>query len=150
MLAFGTLIWTSTRAQAEDPFAGGADALAVANTDGSASLRAKIKLKKLEPDMIQVQVVDIDDNKFPQCTFTAKVMKAAESTDKYFKMIGVNKTYQFAPVFKMKKNQLDLTDKMTQNNLGACYYPKRTVLILRISDVDLKAKTFQVSELYLK
>jgi hypothetical protein len=137
-------------ARAEDPFAAGADALAVKDSDGSSSLRAKLKLTKMEPNMVQVKVVAVDDSKFPECTFTGTVIVTAESKDKHFKLMALNKKYQFAPVLKMKKKQLDLKDKMTQNNLGACYYPAGTKLVVKVPDVDLKTKMFKASEIYLK
>jgi len=62
-------------ARGEDPFAKGADALAVAESDGSSSLRAKMKLTKMEPDMVMAQVVGVDDSKFPDCVVLAKVLK---------------------------------------------------------------------------
>ena len=136
--------------RAEDPFAGGADALAVNESDGSASLRAKLKLKKMLPDMVMVQVKGIDDAAFPNCVLTGRVLKAPRSKAKHLKLIGRGKTYKFAPVLKLRGPSVDLKDKMTQNNLGACYYPKKTRLIIRVSGVDMKAKVFQASEIYLK
>ena len=138
------------QARADDPFAAGADALAVADEDGSSSLRAKIKLKKMAPDMIMVRIKSIDDSKFPNCTFRGQVLKTATSTEKHFKLIGRGKIYRFAPVLKMKRKKLDLKHKMNQNNLGACYYPPKTKLVVKVSGVDLKAKVFKAAEIYLK
>lgn len=138
------------QARADDPFAAGADALAVADSDGSSSLRAKLKLKKMEPDMLLVQVTAVDDAKFPKCTFMGKVLKAATAKDKHFKLIARGKTYRFAPVLKMKGKNPNLKDKMTQNNLGACYYPPKSKLVVKVPGVDLKAKTFTAAEIYLK
>lgn len=137
-------------ARADDPFAAGADALAVADSDGSSSLRAKMKMKRMEKDMIMVQVTGLDDSKFPNCIISGKVLKAAKSKEKHFKLIGRGKTYKFAPVYKMKRRKLDLKNKMNQNNLGACYYPARSKLVIKVSGVNLKKKTFNAAEIYLK
>lgn len=136
--------------RADDPFAAGADALAVNDSDGSSSLRAKLKLKRMEDDMVMVQVTAVDDAKFPKCTFMGKVLKAAKSKDKHFKLIARGKTYRFAPVLKMKGKKLALKDKMTQNNLGACYYPPKTKLVVKVAGVDMKAKTFTAAQIYVK
>ena len=48
-------------AYAEDPFAAGADALAVKDSDGSSSVRAKLKLKKMTADMVMIQVKGVDN-----------------------------------------------------------------------------------------
>jgi hypothetical protein len=137
-------------ARAEDPFEGGGDALAVKDSDGSSSLRAKLKMTKLEPDMVQVKVKGIDDSKFPSCTFTGQVVTAAEAKDKQFKLIARGKVYRFAPVLKMKKKVVDLKDQMTQNNLGVCYYPPGTTLVVKVTGVDRKAGTFTAAAVYLK
>jgi hypothetical protein len=137
-------------ARAEDPFAAGADALAVKDSDGSSSLRAKLKMAKMEPDMVQIQVTALDDSKFPSCVFTGKVLVAAESKDKHFKLMAKGKAYPFTPVLKMKGKTVNLKDQMTQNNLGACYYPPGTRLVVKVSDVDMKAKVFKAAAIYLK
>jgi hypothetical protein len=137
-------------ARADDPFAGGGDALAVKDSDGSTSLRAKLKMAKLEPDMIQVKVKGIDDKNFPACTFVGQVVTPAEDKEKQFKLIARGKTYRFAPVLKMKKKVVDLKDPMTQNNLGACYYPPGTTLVVKVSGVDRKAGHFTAAAIYLK
>ncbi len=136
-------------AHAEDPFAAGADALAVKGSDGSSSLRAKKKMVKMTPDMIKVKIKAMDDSKFPKCTFTAQVLVAAKAKDKHFKLIGRGKTYTFAPVLKMRGKTVNLKHEMTQNNLGACYYPKKTKLIVKVGGVDLKKKVFSATEIYL-
>lgn len=135
---------------AQDPFAQGADALAVKEGDGSSSLRAKMKLAKLEPDMLQVEVTALDDSKFPNCTFTGKVIQAAANKDKHFKLMERGKVYRFAPVLKMKAGTVDLKDQASQNNLGACYYPPKTKLVVKVSGVDLKEKVFNAETIYLK
>jgi hypothetical protein len=137
-------------AVADDPFAGGADALAVADADGSSSLRAKIKLKKMLPDMVMVQVKGVDDSKFPDCVLSGRVLKAAKKKDKHFKLIGRGKTYKFVPVLKKRGKRVVLKHKMTQNNLGACYYPPRTKLVIKVAGVDMKKKVFKAAEIYLK
>jgi len=149
LMAALSLPWLGGQARAEDPFAAGADALAVKGSDGSSSLRAKKKLVKMAPDMIKVKVKSMDDSKFPHCTFTAQVLVTAKSKDKYFKLIGRGKTYTFAPVLKMRGKRVMLKDEMTQNNLGACYYPKKTKLVVKVSGVDLKKKVFKAAEIYL-
>ena len=157
------LIYGVSRAEEEDPFAGGEDALAVAADDGSSSLRAKLKLKKMEDDMVMVQVVSVDDSKYPNCILKAKVLKAAVKKDKFFKLMGKGKEYRFAPELKpmecgCKKKKckakvqgrIDLKDDATQSNLGACYYPPKTKLIIKVGGVDLKAKVFKAAAIYLK
>ena len=159
------LIYGVSRADEEEDalFAGGEDALAVAADDGSSSLRAKLKLKKMEDDMIMVRVVGVDDSKYPNCVLTGQVLKGAVKKDKYFKLLGKGKTYKFAPEYKPKecgckkkntckkaKVRIDLTDDATQSNLGACYYPKKTKLIIKVGGVDLKAKVFKATAIYLK
>lgn len=151
----------------DDPFAAGEDALAVNASDGSSSLRAKLELKKMEDDMILVAVEGVEDKTFPECVVRAKVIKVAAKKDTFFKLIGLNKTYRFVPVLKYKEapkvkvkkgkavaapetKELDLTDDVTQNNLGACYYPPKSKLVLRITDVDLTAKVFKAGAVYLK
>jgi hypothetical protein len=145
----GSILWANS-ASAEDPFAAGADALAVKESDGSSSLRAKMKLTKMDPDMIQITVTGLDDSKFPQCTFTGKVLVSGTSTEKHFKLIGRGKTYRFMPELKMKGRTVDLKDQMTQNNLGACYYPTGTKLVVKVSGVDLKSKNFKAAAIYPK
>lgn len=138
-------------AKAEDPFAAGADALAVKDSDGSSSLRAKLKLAKLEPDMVQVSVTGIDDSKFPNCLLMAKVLAPAADKEKHFKLMARSKIYKFAPVLKMKGKTVDLKDQMTQNNLGACYYPVGTKLVVKVSGVDLKkTKAFEAAQIFVK
>ncbi len=149
-LAMGITLLCAGAARAEDPFEGGGDALAVKDSDGSSSLRAKLKMTKLEPDMIQVKVKGIDDSKFPSCTFTGTVLTQAEEKEKQFKLIARGKTYKFAPVLKLKKKVVDLKDQMTQNNLGACYYPPGTTLVVKVTGVDRKAGTFTAAAIYLK
>lgn len=140
----------ASQARAEDPFAGGGDALAVKDSDGSSSLRAKLKLKKMLPDMVMLQVKGADDSKFPHCVLVGKVLKAAKAKDKHFKLLARGKTYRFVPVLKKKGRSIDLKHKMTQNNLGACYYPKKSKVIVRVAGVDKKKKAFKASEIYLK
>jgi hypothetical protein len=141
-------------ARADDPFAGGADALAVKDSDGSSSMRAKLKLAKMEPDMIQIEVLGTDDKNFPHCVMSGKVIKEAASKEKYFKLIGRGKSYKFTPELKTKGKgkaaTLDLKDDATQSNLGACYYPPKTKLIVKVGGVDMKAKTFNATAIYLK
>jgi hypothetical protein len=141
-------------ARADDPFAGGADALAVKDSDGSSSMRAKLKLAKMEADMIQIEVLGTDDANFPNCVMSGKVIKEAESKDKHFKLIGRGKSYKFTPELKMKGKgkaaTLDLKDEKTQSNLGACYYPPKTKLVVKVSGVDMKAKTFAAAAIFLK
>ena len=149
-LALVVVLSSGGTASAEDPFAAGADALAVSESDGSSSLRAKIKLKKMLPDMVMLQVKGVDDSKFPKCVLAGRVLKTATSKAKHFKLMGRGKTYKFAPVLKMRGKKVNLKDKMTQNNLGACYYPAKTRLIIRVAGVDLKAKVFKASEIYVK
>jgi len=140
----------TTSALAEDPFAAGADALAVKGGDGSSSVRAKLKLKKMKADMVMVRVKGVDDRKFPRCVVTARVLKAAKSKARHFKLIARSKTYRFTPVLKLRRGQPNLRHKMTQNNLGACYYPKKTKLVIRVTGVNLKKKVFKAAEIYLK
>jgi len=136
--------------RAEDPFAAGVDALAVKAGGGSSSLRAKLKLKKLAADMVVVKVLALDDSRFPHCVVTAKVLKAAKSQVKYLKLLGRGKVYRFEPVLKARHGRVNLKDQMTQNNLGACYYPKRTALAIKVSGVDMKKRVFMASEIYPK
>lgn len=138
-------------AHAEDPFAAGADALAVKDSDGSASVRAKLKLKKMTADMVMVQVKAVNDKAFPNCVMHGKVLKAAKAKKKYFKGMKRGKTYRFVPVLKKKGKSINLQHKMTQNNLGLCYYPaKKSRVIMKISGIDKKARAFKASEVYLK
>lgn len=147
----GLLVLAGEARAEEDPFAAGVDALAVNEGDGSASLRAKLKLTKMEPDMVLLQVQEVEDSAFPKCVMTAKVLKAAESKDKDFRLIAAGKVYRFAPVLKLgKRGVLDLKDEATQSTLGACYYPKGTRLVAKICGTDFKQKTFQVGALYVK
>lgn len=134
----------------DDPFAAGEDALAVNDSDGSASLRAKKKLKKMEPDMVLIKVTGLDDSKYPHCVMVGKVLKAAKAKKKHLKLIGKGKVYKFAPVLKMKGKWPDLSHEMTQNNLGACYYGKKTKLVVKVTGVDLKSKVFKAAQIYLK
>lgn len=150
MVALAVLVLAVTSARADDPFAAGADALAVADSDGSSSLRAKMKMKRMTKDMVMIQVKGLDDSKFPNCIISGKVLKAAKSKDKHFKLIARGKTYKFAPVYKLKRRKLDLKHKMNQNNLGACFYPAKSKLVIKVSGVDLKKKTFNAAEIYLK
>ena len=148
----------------EDPFAGGEDALAVAADDGSSSLRAKLKLTKMEDDMVMVRVVSVDDSKYPNCVLKANVLKAAVKKDGFFKLLGKGKEYRFVPELKlmscgckkkkkcksMTEGRIDLKDDATQSNLGACYYPIKTKLVIKVGGVDLKAKVFKAAAIYLK
>ena len=149
-LATLTIAALTGSAQAEDPFAAGDDALAVKDSDGASSVRAKLKLKKMLPDMVLVKVKGVNDAKYPNCILSAQVLRAATSKAKHFKLIGRGKVYRFKPVLKKKGRSINLKHKMTQNNLGACYYPARTKLAIRVSGVDLKAKAFKAAEIYLK
>jgi len=60
------------------------------------------------------------------------------------------KNYRFAPLLKKKGKQIDLKDKMTQNNLGACYYPAPTKLVIKVSGADAKAKVVNAAAIYVK
>ena len=137
-------------ADEEDPFAAGADALAVNADDGSASLRAKKKLRKLGKEMLIVRVKSLDDSGFPDCTFTAQILKAAQAKEKHFKVLLRGKTYRFAPVLHKKRGKVVLEHKLNQNNLGACYYPPKTRLVVKVGGVDLKKKLVNAAEIYLK
>lgn len=152
VLVLGELVAAVGVARAEeDPFAAGVDALAVKEGDGSASLRAKLKLTKMEPDMLVLQVQAVDDSTYPDCVLTAKVLVAAEAQDKSFRLIAAGKIYRFVPLLKRGKGRVvDLKDPATQSNLGACYYPKGTRLAAKITGTDFKAKSFQIAALYLK
>ena len=145
-----TIALVGAYAMAEDPFAGGIDALAVTETDGSTSLRAKKKLKKIAPDMFMVRVKGIDDKRYPDCVMTAQVMKAPRTKSGVGKLVGRGKVYRFRPILKKKNGVVDLSDDLTQNNLGACYYQKGTTLILKVGTVNRQDKTFEVAELYPK
>lgn len=135
---------------AQDPFAAGADALAIGPSDGSSSLRAKKKLRKIAADMVLLKVTAVDDRKFPHCVLQAKVLKGASSKAKHFRLLARGKIYRFAPQLKRRRRGIDLKDPITQNNLGGCYYPKGTRLVVKVSGVDLKQKTFKAAEIYLK
>ena len=137
-------------AYAEDPFAAGADALAVKDSDGSSSVRAKLKLKKMTADMVMIQVKGVNDKAFPNCVVHGKVLKAAKAKKKWFKGMKRGKTYRFVPVLKKKGRSVNLAHKMTQNNLGLCYYPKKSRLVLKIGGIDKKARAFKAAEVYLK
>lgn len=150
LVVMGLLIWMGGTARAEDPFAAGADALAVSDSDGSSSLRAKKKLTKMAPDMVLAQVTAVDDRHFPHCLVYARVLKTAQSKEKHFKLMARGKVYRFSPVLKLRHLRIDLNHPMTQNNLGACYYPKRTTLVLKVSGVDFKKKAFKAAEVYVK
>jgi hypothetical protein len=137
-------------AAAADPFAAGDDALAVKESDGSASVRARLKLTKVGPDVALVRIKAIDDSKWPDCTFTGLVLRPATATDKHFKLLGRGKVYRFKAELKKKGRAPNFADEMTRNNLGTCYYPDGTNVEVKISGVDLKAKEFHASEVYLK
>jgi hypothetical protein len=134
----------------EDPFAAGADALAVQASDGSSSLRAKLKVSKSAPDVIQVSVKSVDDSAFPKCIVTARVLKAARSKKKHFRLIGRGKTYRFEPSLKLRRGKLVLKDEQTRQNLGACYYPPKTRLLVKVGGVDLKRKVFEAAAIQPK
>lgn len=122
----------------------------MAESDGSSSLRAKRKLKKMMPDMVMVRVKAVDYARFPDCTFTGRILKAAQSVDQHFKLMARGKLYRFAPVLKKRGEQLALQDQITQSNLGACYYPPGTKLVVRVGGVDLKTQAFKAQEIYLE
>ena len=143
------ILGDTARAQ-DDPFAGGADALAVDDSDGSTSLRAKKKFKKMTKDMAIIKVTALDDSKFPNCFFYGKVLKAPKSKNGHLKTIVRGKTYKFSAVLKMKGKYPDLSHKVTQNNLGGCYYGKKTKLVVKIAGVSMKKKLVRAGELYLK
>ena len=151
---FCLLLGNSAVRADDDPFAGGADALAVDDSDGSTSLRAKKKFKKMTKDMAIVKVIALDDSRFPECIFLAKVLKAPKSKKGHLKIIVKGKKYKFSPVLKYKgqgkKKRLDLSHEMTQNNLGGCYYGKKTKLIVKIPGVSMKKKVVRAGEIYLK
>ena len=149
LLILGLLVWGGV-ALADDPFAGGADALAVAADDGSASLRAKLKLKKMTPDMVMIMVTGLNDKNYPDCVISGKVLKAPKNKKKFFKLLGRGKTYRFAPVYKKRRGRLVLKNDKNQSNLGACYYPPRTKLIIKVTGVDMKKKVFKAGEIYVK
>ena len=148
LAVLGLLMPAGLASAEEDPFAAGEDALAVNASDGSASLRAKLKLTKMQPDMVQVRVTGLDDRKFPHCVTTAKVLRSPSATDKFLKLLGRGKTYRFKAKLKLRRGWPVLRDKMTQNNLGLCYYGRKTKLVLKISGVNLKTKTFEVGAVY--
>jgi hypothetical protein len=147
-IALGTtLLVAADRAQAEDdPFGAGGDSLQVKDvSDGSASVRASAARsvrEALPADVVLVKVTSLDDRRYPFCTFTGQVVTPASSKEKRFKLMAKDKRYRFAPVLKKKGAELDLQDLVTRRNLGACYYPPGTLLQVRVSDVDLKAKSF--------
>jgi hypothetical protein len=153
MIALGaTLLVAANRARADDdPFAGDGDSLAIKpSADGSASVRAgaaRRAFEALPPDVVLVKVTGLDDRRYPFCTFTGQVLTPATSTEKRFKLMAKDRRYRFAPVLKKKGAELDLDDLVTRRNLGACYYPPGTLLQVKVSDVDLKAKTFTAATL---
>ena len=53
-------------------------------------------------------------------------------------------------MFKLKGGDLDLKNQLNQNNLGACYYPKKTKLVIEVAGADMKTKTFKAAAIYLK
>ena len=147
---FALLLTVGIPAYADDPFAGGADALAVDESDGSTSLRAKKKFSKMTKDMAIVKVEALDDSKFPNCFFIAKVIKAPKSKKGHLKIIVKGKKYKFSPVLKMNGKWPNLSHQMTQNNLGACYWGKKTKLVVKIAGVSMKEKIVRAGEIYLK
>lgn len=141
---------TAGWAIAADPFAAGDDALAVKESDGSASVRARLKLAKIGPDVVLVRIKSTDDSKWPDCTFTGLVLRPATSKEKHFKLLGRGKLYRFKAEIKKKRRNPDFADKMTRNNLGTCYYPDGTKVEVKVTGAELKAKQFLASEVYLK
>ncbi|MCB9555139.1 MAG: hypothetical protein H6707_03470 [Deltaproteobacteria bacterium] len=150
MAAVVSLFCCALQARAEDPFAAGEDALAVKEDDGSASVRARLKVAKMEDDMVLIRVASVDDKKFPNCLLKGTVLKTATSKAKHFKLMGRGKTYTFLPVYKKRGRSIDLNDKVTQANLGACFYPAKTKLVIKVGGVDLKAKAFKATTIYLQ
>ena len=136
---------------ADDPFAGDTDSLAIGDEDGSTSVRAKKRIERLSPDMVTVRVVGVDDTDFPHCTFAARVIKAPKGRARHLKLVGQGKVYRFAPQLKRAAGGVvDLTDPKTRSNLGACYFPEETTLVVSLSGIDRKAKRFMVSEIFPK
>ena len=128
----------------DDPFAGGVDALALEEEDGSASLRARPKIERLQQGALVVRVVEVDDARHPHCVLLAKVIRLSRSPASHFKLIGRGRIYRFKPLLKLTDGQLDLADPPSRANLGVCYYPPGTLLSLRVTGVDRAAKLFRV------
>ena len=128
-----------------------ADGLALEESDGSSSLRSKIPLTKMLPDMVLVELTArVAGQTFPHCTFLAKVLKEAASKDKHLRLLGRGKTYRFVPLLSMIDGQPNLSDPATRINLGACYYAPGTKLVIRVGGVDRAAKHFTATAIQLK
>ena len=119
--------------------------MAVDEADGSASVRAKLKLASLDPQQLVLRLVAADHAKFPVCGFTARVLRPARDRRAHLKLLGQGKTYRFAPQLKLVQGAPDLTDAATRSLLGACYHPPGTTLVVRVTGVDLKRRVFQAA-----
>ncbi len=140
-----------TDADDQDLFAAGAaEALAVDDSDGSVSLRSRLKLEKMTPDMVVVQLVARVGEAFPRCAFLGKVLREATSKVKHLRLLGRGRTYRFVPALRRAGGQLDLAHEATRLNLGACYHAPGTKLVIRVGGVDRAAKTFSAALIKLK
>jgi hypothetical protein len=130
-----------------DPFSEeDTDALAVAESDGSASLRAKPKLVALPAHAVLARVVAVDDQSFPRCVVLARVLKTPARKEGPLRLLGRGRRYRFAPRLKLgAAGEPDLTLPAVRAALGACYYPPGTTLEITVSGVDLKQKLFSMS-----
>lgn len=135
----------------QDLFAAGADALAVDDSDGSLSLRSRLKLEKMTTDMVVVELSSRVDEAFPRCAFLGKVLREATSKKKALRLLGRGRTYRFVPALRRAAGgELDLAHEATRLNLGACYHAPGTKLVIRVGGVDRAAKTFSAALIKLK
>jgi len=146
---------SDTPAQGDDQpdlfAAGAADELALDDSDGSSSLRSRLRLAKMEPDMVLVELTArVAGQTFPSCAFLARVLKEAASKKKHLRLLGRGKTYRFAPALVLKGGQPDLADAATRRNLGACYHAPGTKLVIKVGGVDRAAKQFSAAAIHMK
>ena len=136
----------------DDPFtAADAEMLALDESDGSSSLRSKFRLKKMEPDMVLVELISrLAGVPFPRCPFRAKVLKEPTGKERFLQKMRRGETYTFVPVLLSAgtDNTPDLSDPVTRQNLGACYHAPGTKLVLRIGGGG--GKTFTTTGIMTK
>lgn len=130
----------------KNPFAEDEDLLAVAESDGSTTVRARRKIEKLEDGMVMVEV-EAPASGLPECMFVARVLKIVPSNNRILDRLQRGRLYRFRLLLS---DPIDLAAKSTADKMGACYYLPGTRLVLELSGVDQPNRALIISSLYLK
>lgn len=134
----------------EEAFPDNDDVLAVdSQDDGSSSIRVAGAPVQVSPCLLRVSL-EWRETDLPSCVFVARVVQAAQPAcrSQIARRARLTGRYRFAPLIGTRAGEVDLDDSLTRQNLGACYYPPRTELLIEVAGVDFERRRFRALRVY--